>query len=85
MWASSLGRHLADLHKIYQQQVVAKELLKGREGVTYKVARECGKLRCPYPLCKGELDRGWMMWRHFRDLHPLKYVVVHKEGRYPRC
>ncbi len=39
MQASSLGRHLADLHEIYQQQVVAKELLEGREDVTYKVAR----------------------------------------------
>ena len=38
MRASSLGRHLADQHEIYQQQVVAKELLKGREGVKYKVA-----------------------------------------------
>ncbi len=83
--ASSLRRHLADLHKIYQQQVVAKELLEGREGATYKVARGCGKLRCLIPLCKGELDSGWMMRRHFRDLHPLDYVVVEKEGRYPWC
>jgi len=27
MQASSLGRHLADQHQIYQQQVVAEELL----------------------------------------------------------
>jgi hypothetical protein len=85
MRASSLSRHLADQHKIYQQQVVAEELLEGREGVTYKVAPGCGKLRCPFPLCKGELASGWMMRRHFRDLHPLDYVVVAKEGRYPRC
>jgi hypothetical protein len=26
-----------------------------------------------------------MMQRHFRDLHPLDYVVFKKEGRYPRC
>ena len=84
MEASSLGHHLADLHKIYQQQVVAKELLEGREGVTYKVALGCRKLRCPFPLCKGELASGWMMRQHFRDLHPLDYVVVAKEGRYPR-
>ena len=61
MQASSLGCYLADLHKIYQQQVVAEELLEGREGVTYKVALGCGKLRCPSPLCKGELASGWMM------------------------
>ncbi len=30
MLASSLGCHLADQHKIYQQQVVAKELLESR-------------------------------------------------------
>ena len=61
MQASSLGCHLADLHKIYQQQVVAEELLEGREGVTYKVALGYGKLRCPFPLSKGELASGWMM------------------------
>jgi hypothetical protein len=83
MQASSLGCHLADMHKIYQQQVVAQELLEGWEGVTYKVALGYGKLRCPFPLSKGELASGWMMWRHFRDVHPLDYVVVAKEGRYP--
>ncbi len=85
MRASSLGRHLADKHQIYQQQVVAEELLNQREGVTYKVAPGCGSLKCPFPLCKGTLASGWMMRRHFRDLHPLDYVVVAKEGRYPRC
>ena len=85
MQASSLRRHLADLHEIYQQQVVAKELFEEREGVTYKVALGCRKLRCPFPLCKGELASGWMMRRHFRDLCFLDYVVVAKEGRYPRC
>ena len=75
------------LLQIYQQQVVAKELLEEREGVRYNVAIGCGKLRCPFPLCKGELASGWIMRRHFRDLHPLDYVVVAKAkyGRYPRC
>jgi len=85
MRASSLGRHLADQHQIYQQQVVAEELLYRREGVVYEVPLSCGKLKCPFPLCTGELASGWMMRRHFRDLHPLDYVVVKKEGRYPRC
>jgi hypothetical protein len=44
----------------------------------------CRKLKCPFPLCKGELASGWMMRRHFRDLHPMDYIVVKKEGRYPR-
>ena len=77
----SLNRHLADQHEIYQQQVVAKELLEGREGVTYKVASDCGKLRCPFPLCKGELASGWMMRRHFRDLHPSSIMwLLQRKG-----
>jgi hypothetical protein len=26
-----------------------------------------------------------MLWRHFRDLHPLAKVVVLTEGYFPRC
>jgi hypothetical protein len=84
MRASSLGRHLADQHQIYQQQVVAEELLNRREGVVYKVPLGVGKLKCPFPLCKGELASGYAMRRHFRDLHPLVYVVVRKERYYRR-
>jgi len=80
-----LGRHLADQHEIYQMQLVAEELLSRREGVVYEILLRCGKLKCLFPLCKGELASGWMMQRHFQDLHPLDYVVVKKEGRYPRC
>jgi hypothetical protein len=85
MQASSLGHHLADLHEIYQQQVVAKELLDRREGVVYEIPLGHGTLKCPFPLCKGELASRWMMRRHFRDLHPLDYVMLKKEGRYPQC
>ena len=35
MQASSLGHHHADQHEIYQQQVVADELLDGQDGVVY--------------------------------------------------
>ncbi len=80
MWVSSLGRHLADQHQIYQMQVVAEELLDRRE-----VPLSCGKLKCPFPLCTGELASGWMRRQHCRDLHPLDYVMAKKEGRYPRC
>jgi len=83
MRAISLGRHLAAQHEIYQMQVVAEELLNRREGVVYGELLCCGKLKCPFPLCKGELASGWMMRRHFRDPHPLDYVVVKKVGRYP--
>jgi len=85
MRVSSLGHHLADQHEIYQMQVVADELLDRREAVVYDIPLGCRKLKCPFPLCKGELASRWMMRRHFRDLHPLDYVVVKKdkEGRHP--
>ncbi len=61
IWVSSLRCHLADLHEIYQQQVVAEELLNRQEGVVYKIPLGHGTLKCPFPLCKGELAGGWMM------------------------
>jgi hypothetical protein len=85
MRAGSLSRHLADLHKIYQGQVVAGELLDRCEGVVYKVKEGHGKLKCLFPLCTGELASGWMMRKHFHDLHPLDYVTVPREGQYPWC
>ena len=50
MWASSLGRHLANLHEIYQQQVVAEELIDRQEGMVYEVLLGHGTLKCPFPL-----------------------------------
>jgi hypothetical protein len=38
--ASSLGRHLADIHDTYQQAMVAKELLEDRPPVLYTVRAE---------------------------------------------
>jgi hypothetical protein len=61
MRASSLGRHLTDLHEIYQQQVVAEELLDRWEGVVYEVLLGHGTLKCRFPLCKGKLASRWMM------------------------
>ncbi len=81
----SLGHHLADLHKIYQGQVVAKEILNWREGVVYKVIERHGKLICPFTLCTGKLIGGWMMRWHLCDLHPLDYITILREGRYPWC
>jgi hypothetical protein len=86
MAANSLHRHLADQHEIYQQTVVAEELLGGRVGVTYPVHMELGgRLVCPVPGCAGELHGGWMLQRHFRDLHPLDRVLILKEEYFPRC
>ncbi len=38
--ASSLGCHLADVHDIYQQAVIAKELLETQPPVLYTVSAE---------------------------------------------
>ena len=85
--ASSLGRHLADVHDIYQQTVIAEELLEIRPPVLYTVdvRLRIGALACPFPGCEGELRDGWMMRRHFRDVHPQDLVKVPKEGRFGRC
>ncbi len=86
MSASSLCRHLADQHKVYQQVVVVEELLGERVGVTYQVHPDLGGgLKCPIPRCAGDLRRGWLLWQHFRDLHPLNKVVVLTEGCLLRC
>ena len=85
MAASSLfSRYLADQHEIYQQIVVAEELLGARAGVTYPVNSELGgRLVCPVSGCTGKLHGGWMLRQHFRDLHPLDRVLILKEGYFP--
>ena len=88
MKESSLGRHLADVHDIHQQTVVAEEMLELCPPVTYTTVSaelHARDLPCPYPWCLGKLDNRWMMRRHFQDVHHLDLVVVHKEGRYSRC
>ncbi len=76
----SLSRHLADLHEIYQGQVVAEEILNWHEGVVYMAKERHGSLKRPFPHCTGELASRWMMQQHFCDLHPLDYVTVPREG-----
>jgi hypothetical protein len=85
--ASSLGCHLADVHDIYQQTVIAKELLKAQPPVLYTVSAElhARDLPCPYPGCLERLRDGWMMRRHFWDVHPIDLVKVPKEGKFDRC
>jgi hypothetical protein len=62
MKASSLRRHLADQHQIYQQIVVAEELLEARAGVTHEAHPWYdGKLACPIPGYAGLLRDGWML------------------------
>ncbi len=85
--ASSLGHHLADVHDIYQQAVVAKALLEVRLPVTYRVsaALHARALSCSYLGCEGHLRDGWMMRRHISDVHPMDFVKVPKEGKFDCC
>jgi hypothetical protein len=76
--ASSLGNHLADVHDIYQQAVVAKALLEVRPPVTYTVsmALHDRALSHLYLGCEGHLRDGWMMGRHCWDVHLMDSVKV---------
>ncbi len=66
MKASSLHGHLADMHGVYQQTVVAEEMLECRPAKTHKVTDwSPAGLTCPFPGCGGILGSGWMMRRHF--------------------
>jgi hypothetical protein len=47
--ASSLGRHLADVHDIYQQTVIAEELLEVQPPVLYTVSAKLHALDLPCP------------------------------------
>ncbi len=86
MNANSLSRHLGDLHEVYQQTVVAEELLDNQAGVSYKATTLANdKISCPYPGCVGELGSSWMLRRLFRDIHPKDMVTAPKERQYPRC
>ncbi len=86
MNASSLNCHLADIHKIYQQTVVAEELLEDQVGMSYRVTTlPNGKLACLFPGCVGKLGSGWMLRLHFWDIHPKDLVTAPKEQKYPRC
>ena len=83
--ANSMRRHLADQHDIYQGVVMPQEYLNARPSVLYQAhPRYDGKLTCPVPGCLGILADGWMIRRHFWDLHPFDWVVVPKEGTFPR-
>jgi hypothetical protein len=74
MAASSLCRHLADQHEVYQQVVVVEELLGAQVGVTYHVHSELGGgLKCPVSGCAGKLRGGWLL------------VVVSTEGYFLQC
>ncbi len=62
MKASSLRRHLADMHNVYQQTVVAEEMLICRPTKTYVVSvTSPAGLSCPFPGCGGFLKDAWMM------------------------
>jgi hypothetical protein len=63
MAASSMRQHLADQHEIYQEVVVAEELLVAHAAVTYPETAEFGgKIKCSVTGCAGVLTSGWMLW-----------------------
>jgi hypothetical protein len=70
-------RHLADLHEVYQQMVVAEELLDDQAGVSYRATTlASGKIPCPYPGCVEGSGSSWMLRHHFRDAHPKDLVIA---------
>jgi hypothetical protein len=85
--ARSLQSHLESTHNIYQQVVVADDLLEERTGTRYEAQRvRCKEpIKCPFPGCPGKLSSLYMLRRHFRDLHPKDSVEIWWEGSYPRC
>jgi hypothetical protein len=84
--ASFLRRHLAQQHDTYQVVVVLEDYLVPRVGVRYQAhPRHNGRIPCPVPECPGELRDGWMLQRHFWDLHPFDRVVVLTEGSFSQC
>jgi hypothetical protein len=86
MKASSLRRHLGDMHSVYQQTVFAEEMLVCRPAKTHVVSEwSPAGLSCPFPKCGGLLSSGWMMRQHFRDVHLMDLVKVPKEGKFDRC
>ncbi len=84
--ATSLRRHLADMHNVYQQTVVAEEMVICRPAETYIVSDlSPAGLSCPFPKCDGFLQSGRMMRRHFRDVHPKDLAKVQEEGKFRWC
>ncbi len=81
MQARSLPRHLATQHGVYQQIMVAEELLEQRASVAYRAAQHPnGKLTCPITDCLGVTKDGWNMRRHFRDSTPGTQSLFPRKG-----
>jgi len=89
--ARSLRSLLKSTHDIYQQVVVADDLLEEHASTRYPLRGRVGgaqgadQLKCPFPGCPGKLSSEYMLRRHFRDLHPKDSVEVPWEGSYPQC
>ncbi len=65
--ARSLQSHLESSHDIYQQVVVADDLLEERTCTSYEAERAGRKepSKCPFPGCPGKLSSTYMLRRHF--------------------
>ena len=83
--ARSLRSHLESAHDIYQQVVVADDLLEVRPSIHYEAERVGRKepIKCPFPGCPRKLSSAYMLRQHFRDFHPKDSVIVPWEGPFP--
>ena len=83
--ASSLHLHLESAYDIYQQVVVADDLID-ECGSTHYEPKRVGRnepIKCPFPGCPGKLSSAYMLRRHFRDMHPKDSVEIWWEGYFP--
>ncbi len=86
MKASSLKTHLASQHVVYQVVTVPEDYMVPCTAVMYQTdPKYNGRLPWPIPRCLGEHKDGWMLRRHFQDLHPFDEVIKPKEGYFPWC
>jgi hypothetical protein len=72
-------------HDISQQVAVAEALLEERAGAHYRADPVGTKelTQCPFPGCPGVLSCNYMLWWHFRDLHPKNSMEIPREGFFP--
>ncbi len=83
---SSLWSHLANIHGVFQADVINKEYLKSCPGRVLGASQSAdGKFQCPVPGCVGEAETKWGMYRHFRDRDLLGRVSMQLgKGTYPK-
>jgi hypothetical protein len=86
--ASSLPRHLANIHQIYCKpiQQIPERLLEYSDQ-TYVISMQNNQsiTGCPVNDCPGRATTKHNMRRHFAELHPNAKMIITEEGILPRC